>query len=139
MNFKAVIIIFPLLASCTLSSPNFHASKVQGVLLDASTLEPIKKAEVVVKLTDPLELYNIKTDNTGKFVIENEGEYFLLPDLTLDEKDFEVKHRKVRTSFAHTEYIDDLYEEELDLLPVETLKVDVGTFYLEKKEEFSNK
>jgi hypothetical protein len=113
MNVKVVSILFSLLlTSCTLSSPNFHASKVQGVLLDASTLEPIKKAEVVVKLTDPPELYNVKTDNTGKFIIENEGEYFLLPDLTLEEKDFEVKHRKVQTSFAHTEYIEDLYEEE---------------------------
>lgn len=126
-----------LLASCF--SPNLGAHVVKGKLYDADTLEPIKDVEVRLKITKPFLQELVRTNKEGDFTIEYSGEAIPLPDLFLEESDLKVAERKIKIDFSHPEFVGDIYEETKECVPVDLSTFDVGSFYLQRKEEFLSK
>lgn len=136
MRLFCISLIF-LLASCF--SPNLGAHVVKGKLYDAETLEPIKGVEVRLKITQPFLQELVKTNKEGDFSIEYSGEVIPLPDLFLEESDLKTAERKIKIDFSHPEFVSDNYEETKQCVPATVSTFDVGSFYLQRKEEFLNK
>lgn len=117
------------LCSCGLQRAN--KIEVLGVLYDSETDSPIKEAKVKINLTDPWELEEIETGEKGEFSFVSSGELGFFDD----SEDPEKIIRKLKVSFAHPEFVEDYYEEELEIDPIKFRKLDVGAFYLSPKEK----
>lgn len=126
-----------VLSSCL--SPSLGAHVVIGKVLDSESLEPIEDVRVNLKITQPFLQEEVLTNKEGDFKIEYSGDLVVFPDLFLEEGDTQATERKIRVKLIHPEFITDTYEEEKECKPLDLVEFDVGAFYLQKKEEFSQK
>lgn len=126
-----------VLSSCF--SPSLGAHVVKGKVLDSESLEPIEDVRVNLKMTQPFLQEEVRTNSEGDFKIEYSGDLVVFPDLFLEDDDLQVTERNFKVKLIHPEFISDSYEEKKECKPVDLVEIDVGSFYLQRKEEFLSK
>ncbi len=135
---KSIFSLLLLLGSSCVSQ-NLGGHVVKGMVYDSESLEPISNVQVQVKIFQPFLQEVVQTDSKGEFQIEYDGDFVLLPDLFLEQEDLQTKERNIKVKLIHPEFLSDSYEENKSCKPEELSEFDIGTFYLQRREEFSLK
>lgn len=120
------------LTSCSLVE--LRKVEVKGMVYSSERETPIKDAKVKVTLHDPVEILEVETNEKGEFLVSSDGS-MVLSERFIEEDDFKKNIRKIVVSLSHPDFVEDTYEEEFEVAPVEMKLVDVGAFYLAEKED----
>ena len=131
------LMIYSLICSFTACS-GVRTNKIdlKGVVYDSESESPVKNAKVGIRLTEPWEVLEATTGDEGEFLASSDGEIVFFDSL-LASTDNEKITRKVTVFFTHPDFVDDNYEEDVEVVPVNSHAVDVGAFYLAPRDKYN--
>jgi hypothetical protein len=132
LTFILVIVLTSFFGGC--SSKRIHQMEIKGVVYDSENQKPISGAKIEIEVSNPRQKMELSTDKEGLYAFNDSGVDVLMDEF-LSEEDLELSTRKVVIKINHSDFIEDVFEEEVKVIPVDPVTVDVGAFYLLPKDK----
>ena len=108
--------------------------EIKGVVYDSESQTPISGAKIQIEVDNPSQRMELSTNDEGQYIFTDSGFDVMLEDF-LTEEDLQLATRKVQVKIKHNDFLDDVFEEEVKVVPIDPVTLDVGAFYLTPKDK----